>query len=313
MASRIEDYALIGDLGSAALVGRDGSIDWLCWPRFDSDACFAALLGTPEHGRWLIAPKDGAAKITRRYRPNTLILETRFETAEGAVTLIDFMPPREGNSHLLRLVVGERGRVDFHSELILRFGYGAIVPWVTRIDDTTMRAIAGPDMVVLHSPVRMHGENFKTVGDFTVAAGEKVSFSLSYALSHLEVPKPIRCRSAFEQNGKILDRLGRQEQNLMPLGRGGGALADHAEGAHLRADRRHGGGAHDVIARIHRRSAQLGLPLLLAARRDADAARADEQRLLRGSPDVARVAGARGRRQRRVRSRSCTAFAASGA
>ncbi len=189
MASRIEDYALIGDLGSAALVGRDGSIDWLCWPRFDSDACFAALLGTPEHGRWHIAPKDTAAKITRRYRPNTLILETRFETAEGAATLIDFMPPREGNSHLLRLVVGERGRVAFHSELVLRFGYGAVVPWVTRMDETTMRAIAGPDMAVLHSQIRMRGENLKTVGDFTVAAGEKVSFSLSYALSHLDVPK----------------------------------------------------------------------------------------------------------------------------
>ena len=248
MASRIEDYALIGDLGSAALVGRDGSIDWLCWPRFDSDACFASLLGTPEHGRWQIAPKDGAAKITRRYRPNTLILETRFETAEGAATLIDFMPPREGNSHLLRLVVGERGRVAFHSELVLRFGYGAIVPWVTRMDETTMRAIAGPDMAVLHSPIRMRGENLKTVGDFTVAAGEKVSFSLSYALSHLDVPEAIRCRSAFEHNGKILDRLGRQEPNLLPLGRGGGALADYAEGAHLRADRRHGGGADDVVA-----------------------------------------------------------------
>ena len=198
MASRIEDYALIGDLGSAALVGRDGSIDWLCWPRFDSDACFASLLGTPEHGRWQIAPKDGAAKITRRYRPNTLILETRFETTDGAATLIDFMPPREGdshllrlvNSHLLRLVVGERGRVAFHSELVLRFGYGAIVPWVTRMDETTMRAIAGPDMAVLHSPIRMHGENLKTVGDFTLAAGEKASFSLSYALSHLDVPGP---------------------------------------------------------------------------------------------------------------------------
>ncbi len=189
MASRIEDYALIGDLGSAALVGRDGSIDWLCWPRFDSDACFAALLGKPEHGRWLIAPKDSATKITRRYRPNTLILETLFETTEGAATLIDFMPPREGNSHLLRLVVGERGHVAFHSELVLRFGYGAIVPWVTRMDETTMRAIAGPDMAVLHSPIRMRGENLKTVGDFTVAAGEKVSFSLSYALSHLDVPK----------------------------------------------------------------------------------------------------------------------------
>ncbi|HEY5379463.1 MAG TPA: glycoside hydrolase family 15 protein [Pseudolabrys sp.] len=191
MTSRIEDYALIGDLGSAALVGRDGSIDWLCWPRFDSDACFAALLGTPEHGRWLIAPKDTTAKITRRYRPNTLILETRFETAQGAATLIDFMPPREGNSHLLRLIVGERGSVDFHGELILRFGTGANVPWVTRIDDHTLRAVAGPDMTVLRSSVVLHGENFKTVGDFTVAAGEKVSFSLSYALSHLDIPEPV--------------------------------------------------------------------------------------------------------------------------
>ena len=191
MTSRIEDYALIGDLGSAALVGRDGSVDWLCWPRFDSDACFAALLGTPEHGRWLIAPKDTTAKITRRYRPSTLILETRFETAQGAATLIDFMPPREGNSHLLRLLVGERGSVDFHGELILRFGTGANVPWVTRIDDHTLRAVAGPDMAVLRSSVVLHGENFKTVGDFTVAAGEKVSFSLSYALSHLDIPEPV--------------------------------------------------------------------------------------------------------------------------
>ena len=191
MTSRIEDYAMIGDLGSAALIGRGGSIDWLCWPRFDSDACFAALLGKPENGRWMIAPKDGAAKITRRYRPNTLILETHFETAAGAATLIDFMPPREGNSHLVRLLVGERGRIDFHGELILRFGYGAIIPWVTRIDDHTLRAIAGPDMAVLRSSVILHGENFRTVGDFTVAANEKVSFSLSYALSHKDLPEPV--------------------------------------------------------------------------------------------------------------------------
>jgi GH15 family glucan-1,4-alpha-glucosidase len=190
MSSRIEDYALIGDLGTAALVGRDGSIDWLCWPRFDSDACFAALLGKPEHGRWQIAPKGGEAKITRRYRPNTLILETRFETADGAATLIDFMPPREGNSHLMRLLVGERGRIEFHGELILRFGYGAAVPWVTRIDDNTLRAVAGPDMTVLHSSVKLHGENLKTVGDFAVEAGEKVSFSLSYSLSHREISPP---------------------------------------------------------------------------------------------------------------------------
>ena len=189
MASRIEDYAMIGDLGSAALVGRDGSIDWLCWPRFDSDACFASLLGKPEHGRWKIAPTGGTARVTRRYRPNTLILETRFETDEGAAILIDFMPPRGGQ--LIRIVKGERGSVAFHSELILRFGYGAIVPWVTRIDDTTIRGIAGPDMAVLRSPARMRGENFKTVGDFTVAPGDEVPFVLSFARSHQPLPDPV--------------------------------------------------------------------------------------------------------------------------
>jgi len=191
VSSDIEDYAMIGDLGSAAIVGRGGSIDWLCWPRFDSDACFSALLGKPDHGRWLIAPVDEAPKITRRYRPNTLILETRFETKQGAATLIDFMPPREGNSHLLRLLVGERGRIEFHSELVLRFGYGALVPWLTRIDDQTLRAIAGPDMVVLRSPVPMHGKDFKTVGKVTIAAGHRVPFGLSYALSHKDLPEGV--------------------------------------------------------------------------------------------------------------------------
>ncbi len=191
MTSRIEDYAIIGDLGSAALVGRDGSIDWLCWPRFDSDACFAALLGTPENGRWQIAPKDKTAKVTRRYRPNTLILETRFETAGGAVTLIDFMPPRERNSHLLRLLVGERGEIELHGELILRFGYGATVPWVTRVDERTIRAVAGPDMVVLHSSVPFRGEHFRTVGDFSIRAGERKGFGLSYSLSHKDIPEAV--------------------------------------------------------------------------------------------------------------------------
>ncbi len=191
MASRIEDYAMIGDLGTAALIARDGSIDWLCWPRFDSDACFAALLGGPEHGRWSIAPKDVEAKATRRYRPNTLILETRFETAQGAATVIDFMPVRDGGSHLIRIVAGERGRVDFHSELVLRFDTGSAVPWVTRIDAHTIRAIAGPDMVVLRTPVAMHGENFKTVGAFTVSAGDRVPFVLSFERSHLPLPERV--------------------------------------------------------------------------------------------------------------------------
>ncbi len=185
---RIEDYAIIGDLGTAALVGKNGSIDWLCWPRFDSDACMAALLGNPDNGRWRVAPNDEHARATRNYRDGTLILETRFETAEGAATLIDFMPPRQEHSHLVRVVRGDRGTVTFCSELIVRFGYGAIVPWVTRIDDETVRLVAGPDMLVLRTPVKMRGENFKTVGEFTVGAGEHVSIVLTYAPSHRELP-----------------------------------------------------------------------------------------------------------------------------
>jgi GH15 family glucan-1,4-alpha-glucosidase len=202
MASQIEDYAMIGDLGTAALVARDGSIDWLCWPRFDSDACFGALLGKPEHGRWLIAPITGVERVTRRYRPRTLVLETRFETDEGVATLIDFMPPRKEHSQLIRILRGEKGKITFHSELILRFGYGAIVPWMTRVDDTTLRAIAGPDMAVLRSPARMRGENFKTVGEFSVTPGEEVPFVLSFARSHQSPPEPV----------DVVERLAATEQ-----------------------------------------------------------------------------------------------------
>ncbi len=198
MTSRIEDYALIGDCEAAALVGRDGSIDWLCWPRFDSDACFAALLGREDHGRWRIAPRDEGARVTRRYRDDTLILETRFETEDGAVTLVDFMPLRGSQSNVIRLVIGERGRVTMSTELVFRFGYGAIVPWVTRLDDGTLRAIAGPDMVVLRTPVHLSGQNLHTVGEFTVAAGETVPFVLTYAPSHLPPPGPLDPQSALE-------------------------------------------------------------------------------------------------------------------
>jgi GH15 family glucan-1,4-alpha-glucosidase len=199
MPSRIEDYALIGDCEAAALVGRDGSIDWLCWPRFDSDACFAALLGTEEHGRWRIAPRDATARVTRRYRGNTLVLETRFETSEGAVSLIDFMPFRTATPCIIRLVVGERGRVVMDTELILRFGYGAIVPWVTRLDDGTLRAIAGPDMALLRTPIRLVGQNMKTVGEFTVAAGETVPFVLTNAPSHMPPPAPLDPQSVLAE------------------------------------------------------------------------------------------------------------------
>ena len=206
MTSRIEDYALIGDLNTAALVGRDGSIDWLCWPRFDSDSCFAAMLGTPEHGRWQIAPKDGAARVRRRYRPNTLILETRFETADGAVTLIDFMPPRNDGSHLVRMVVGERGKVSMHAELVLRFGYGATVPWVTRIDDRTLSGIAGPDTVLVRSDIHLRGENFTTVGDFVVAAGETSCFVLTYVPLRGSTPKPLDPEKALASTGRYWTR-----------------------------------------------------------------------------------------------------------
>jgi GH15 family glucan-1,4-alpha-glucosidase len=192
MALRIEDYAIIGDCKTAALAGRDGSIDWLCWPRFDSAACFAALLGTPEHGRWLIAAADQSARITRRYRDGTLILETDFETADGAVTVADFMPVLSGDtSHLVRIIIGRRGRLAMRFELVLRFDYGAMVPWVTRLADGTLKAIAGPDMVLLRTPAELHGEDLKTAGDFNVTEGETIPFVLTYALSHREAPEPI--------------------------------------------------------------------------------------------------------------------------
>ena len=185
----IEDYAIIGDCETAALVGRDGSVDWLCWPRFDSGACFAALLGSPEHGRWLIAPAT-RARVSRHYRAGTLVLETRFESESGVATLLDFMPLRATGSRLIRIVNGELGRVSFNVELVIRLGYGEIVPWVTKAEHG-LRAIGGPDKLFLRTPVALHGENFKTVGELTVGAGETVSFDLAYAPSHLPDPPGI--------------------------------------------------------------------------------------------------------------------------
>jgi GH15 family glucan-1,4-alpha-glucosidase len=192
LSCRIEDYGLIGDCETAALVGRDGSIDWLCWPAFDSDACFAALLGAPEHGRWLIAPAQEATRISRRYRGNTLILETRFETADGVVELIDFMPPRGNASDVVRLVRGVSGRVSLRMQLVIRFGFGADIPWVKKnADGTGLLAICGPDMTVLRTPVETRGEDLTTVADFSVGAGDTIPFVLTYGPSHLPVPAPI--------------------------------------------------------------------------------------------------------------------------
>jgi GH15 family glucan-1,4-alpha-glucosidase len=179
----IEDYALIGDCHTAALVGRDGSIDWLCLPRFDSGACFAALLGGPGHGRWLIAPAAEVHGVRRRYRDGTLILETEFETNEGAVRIIDCMPLSNERWDVLRIVEGLRGRVAMRMELIIRFDYGSIVPWVQRSGDTLL-ATAGPDTLELHTEVAVHGENMKTVAEFSVSKGERTHFALNYRPSH---------------------------------------------------------------------------------------------------------------------------------
>jgi GH15 family glucan-1,4-alpha-glucosidase len=202
MSNWIEDYALIGDCRSAALVSRSGSIDWLCWPRFDSEACFAALLGTSDHGRWLVAPRD-EAKITRRYRPGTLILETSFETEDGAATLVDFMPFRGDHSEIVRLVIGTRGKLKMHTELILRFGYGAIVPWVTRLENGALRAIAGPDMAVLRTPVHVTGQDMTTAGEFTITRGESIPLVLTYARSHRTLPDAIDPTASLEATEKF--------------------------------------------------------------------------------------------------------------
>ena len=190
MAARLEDYAIIGDCETAALVARDGSVDWLCWPRFDSGACFAALLGSPRNGRWLIAAADLQARISRRYRGDTLILETLIETATGAATVTDFMPLRGACPCLVRLVEGQRGRLAMRTEYVIRFDYGGELPWVTRLDEGGLCAIAGPDMTVLRTPVALRGVDFKTIGEFTVAAGQKIPFVLSYGPSHLPPPPP---------------------------------------------------------------------------------------------------------------------------
>lgn len=188
MSLRIEDYGMIGDCHTAALVSREGSIDWLCMPSFDSPACFAALLGTTEHGYWRISPACPIQRVDRRYRENTLILETTFVTDAGSVTLIDCMPPTTEKPDLLRLVLGQSGNVPMRMELCIRFDYGSIVPWVRKTSDGIV-AIAGPDTVRLRAPVELCGENFKTTSEFNVAAGQKIPFELCWFASHRDEPE----------------------------------------------------------------------------------------------------------------------------
>src|SRR6185312_14985198 len=198
---RIEDYAMIGNNRTAALVGRNGSIDWLCAPRFDAPACFAALLGTPDHGRWLLAPRGAVRRIERRYRDRTLVLETDFHAAGGAVRIVDCMPGWEERTDVVRIVEGLRGRVRMHMELVIRGGYGVIVPWVRRVDGALL-ATAGPESLELRSDVPVHGKGFTTVASFSVARGERVAFVLTHFPSHLPRPMPIDPDAAVDASAR---------------------------------------------------------------------------------------------------------------
>lgn len=203
MSAAIEDYGIIGDCESAALVARNGSIDWLCWPRFDSDACFAALLGTPENGRWLLAPASTVRNTTRKYRDRTLILETRFDTKDGTVTVIDFMPPRSGHSDLVRMVRGESGKVRMTMELTIRFDYGMSVPWISSIGEGLLHAIVGPHLIVANGGVPLTHSDGKITAEFTVNPGETVPFVIMHSPSHHPAPLPISPGAALAQTERF--------------------------------------------------------------------------------------------------------------
>jgi GH15 family glucan-1,4-alpha-glucosidase len=191
--ARIEDYAVIGDCRTTALVCRDGSIDWLCVPRFDSAACFTALLGDKSNGRWLVQPAGKITKTSRQYRGESLILETHFTTSTGKVRVIDFMPPDSPNCSIVRLVECLEGRVAMRTELAIRFDYGVTIPWVSRRDSRTMTAVAGPHMLTFRTPAEVRGENMHSVAEFTLRKGESMPFVLAYSESFQPLPLSVDC------------------------------------------------------------------------------------------------------------------------
>jgi len=206
MAARIEDYAMIGDCRTAAIIGRDGSIDWFCVPRFDSSACFAALLGSKDNGRWLMAPAAKAASVSRRYRGDSLILETLFTTKTGKVKVIDFMPPGTPECCIVRVVECMEGRMDMHTEISIRFDYGVTIPWVTRRDRRTLTAVAGPHLLTLRTRAEVRGENMHSVADFTLRKGEAMSFVLAYGESFRPLPLSIDSIIALEETERYWQR-----------------------------------------------------------------------------------------------------------
>lgn len=215
MPQLIEDYALIGNEATAALVGHDGSIDWLCFPRFDSPACFAALLGSAENGRWLIGPKHERLKVTRRYLPGTMVLETTFHTQDGTVTLTDAMDRRGTHHDLMRVVKGVEGRVAMVMDLLVRFDYGTVIPWVTSSAGGRWQAVAGPDRVVLDAPVELKGEEMRTRSEFDVGPGEEVAFSLTWSPSYRPLPAAYDAKFAIEH---VRARWAKWSQRHVPKG-----------------------------------------------------------------------------------------------
>jgi GH15 family glucan-1,4-alpha-glucosidase len=200
MAERIEDYALVGDLQTAALIGREGSVDWLCFPRFDSGSCFGALLGTHDHGHWSISPVGGGPATARRYRDNSLILESEWQTPTGRVRVIDFMPPRGHSPDIVRIVEGLEGTVQMTTELVIRFDYGSVIPWVLRLDEDTIVAIGGPDGLAMRTPVDLEPDGMTHVATFSVHAGERVPFVLTWFPSHhRRPPEPVDAERALAQ------------------------------------------------------------------------------------------------------------------
>jgi GH15 family glucan-1,4-alpha-glucosidase len=215
--SPIEDYCLIGDCETAALVSREGSIDWLCLPTFSSAACFAALLGTRDHGYWKISPAGKVKASRRQYRAHTLVVETTFETKDGEVCLVDFMPPRAKHSHVVRMVRGVRGRVAMQMDLAIRFDYGRTIPWVTsKSEDHELRAIAGADMVVLRADAPLRGEGMTTRSEFTVRAGETVSFTLTSLSSLEKVPEGQPAKAALKETEAFWTRWNRRNKYRGP-------------------------------------------------------------------------------------------------
>ena len=294
MVKRIEDYALIGDCESGALVGSDGSIDWLCWPRFDSGAVFAALLGKPDNGFWSVTAADAKARTSRQYLDHSSILETQFQTASGAVSLTDFMPFRsQGSSHLVRLIRGRRGKVTMRTEFAIRFDYGSIVPWVTRQADNSLRAVAGPDMAVLRTAVAMKPKGRMHRAEFAVRADEIVPFVLSYGPSYRDAPETIDPEEALKATLAAWETWAKQGVRCGQYSEAVFRSLVTLKTLTYRADRRHCRRPDDVFAGDAGRAAQLGLPLLLAARRYLHVACLHELRFLARGRRLAPVAAAR--------------------